>query len=161
MQQRANSRISTVTTSLMIVCGLVMAGSPAWADGDDTKCTNRTLLGDYGFAIEGVISAIPGVPLPPGAALQLRGVAMTHFDGKGKLTQVDHVVVNGTPPPVEWAPGSGPYTVNPDCTGTAVINVPGNPLAPVKLHFVVVRQGREIRTVVGANAVTSIGIKVE
>ena len=94
-------------------------------------------------------------------ALPIRGVALTHFDGAGTLTQVDHVVTNGMPPPVEWTSGSGPYTVNPNCTGTATINVPGNPLSPVKLHFVVVKQGKEIRTVVDANAVSSIGIKVE
>jgi hypothetical protein len=31
----------------------------------------------------------------------------------------------------------------------------------VNLHFVVVRQGKEIHTVVNANAVTSVGIKIE
>ena len=161
MQKKSVSRISMVATPIMIVCGLLAAGSPAWADTEEMKCTNRTLLGDYGFAIEGVLLAIPGVTLPPGASLPVRGVAMTHFDGKGNLTQVDHVVVNGVPPPVAWTPGSGPYTVNPNCTGTAVINVPGSPFGPVKLTFVVVRQGKEIRTVVEANAVTSIGIKIE
>jgi hypothetical protein len=86
---------------------------------------------------------------------------MTHFDGKGNLTQVDHVVVNGMPPPVEWMSGTGPYSVNSNCTGTATINIPGNPLSPVILHFVVVRQGKEIHTVVEANAVSSVGIRVE
>jgi hypothetical protein len=83
---------------------------------------------------------------------------MTHFDGEGILRQVDHVVVNGVPPAIEWSTGSGPYTVNPDCTGTAQINfTDGRP--PVNLHLVVVRQGAEIHTVVDVNAATSIGIK--
>jgi hypothetical protein len=87
---------------------------------------------------------------------------MGHFDGKGNYSQVDHVVAGGTPPPQEWTSGSGPYTVNPNCTGTLVINIPGSPFSPVKLHFVVVRQGKEIRTVVDSgSASTSIGIKVE
>ena len=161
MQNKTISRISMAATPMMIVCGLLASGASAMAQSDDGPCSNRTLLGNYGFSIEGVVLAIPGVILPPGVALPLRGVAMTHFDGKGNLTQVDHVLVNGMPPPVEWTPGSGTYTVNPNCTGTAVIDIPGNPLAPVKLHFVVVRQGKEIHTVVEANAVTSVGIKIE
>src|SRR5581483_12364845 len=153
-------KISTLATPAMIICGLLASGVPAMAESEDGSCSNRTLSGDYGFTIEGVVFAIPGVTLPPGTALPLRGVAMTNFDGKGNLTQVDHVLVGGAPPPKEWTPGSGTYTVNPNCTGTAVINIPGNPLSPAKLHFVVVRQGREIHTVVEANAVSSVGIKV-
>jgi hypothetical protein len=75
---------------------------------------------------------------------------------------VDHVVAGGIPPPLEWTFGSGPYTFNPNCTGTLVINIPGSLFSPVNLHFVVVRQGNEIRTVVDSgSACTSIGIKVE
>jgi len=157
MQSKSVSRISRVATPMMIVCGLLAVGSSAWADTVDAQCTNRTLLGDYGFTIEGVGG------LPPAFSLNaLRGVAMGHFDGKGNYSQVDHVVAGGFPPPVEWTFGSGPYTVNPDCTGTLVINIPGSPFSPVKLHFVVVRQGKEIRTVVDSgSASTSTGIKVE
>lgn len=154
-------RISTVMMPAMIICGLLASPAPSMAQSENGPCSTRTLSGDYGFAIEGVIFAIPGVTLPPGTALPLRGVAMTHFDGKGNLTQVDHVLVGGVPPPKEWTPGSGTYTVNPDCTGIAVINIPGNPLSPAKLHIVVVKQGKEIHTVVEANAVTSVGIKLE
>lgn len=152
------SRISMVATPMMIVCGLVAACSPAWADdGQDVKCTNRTLMGDYGFSIEGVGGASAGTPINA-----IRGVAMGHFDGKGNFTQVDHVVANGNPPPMEWTFGSGPYTVNANCTGTLVINILGSPFSPVRLHFVVVRQGKEVRTVVDSgSATTSIGIKVE
>jgi hypothetical protein len=158
MQTKCVSRISIVATPMMIVCVLLLAGSSAWAsDAENTNCTNRTLVGDYGFAIEGVFPAIPGAPVN-----SLRGVAMGHFDGKGNYTQVDHVVVNGTPPPLEWTPGSGPYTVNPNCTGTLVITIPGSPFSPVRIHFVVVRQGKEVRFVVDSgSASTSTGIKVE
>lgn len=148
-------------TPLMIVLCLLTSSVSAKAQSEDGACSNRTLRGDYGFSVEGIVLAIPGVPLPPGAALPVRGVAMTHFDGKGNLTQVDHILVNGTPPPVAWTAGSGTYTVNADCTGTVVINIPGNPLSPVKLFFVLVKQGKEIRTVVEANAVTSIGVRID
>ena len=124
-------------------------------------CSNRTLKGSYGFAIEGIILAVPGVVLPPGTALPLRGVALTQFDGKGKVTQVDHILTNGQPPDREWTAGTGTHTVNPNCTGSMEIVAPGNPFSPVKLKIVVVRGGKEIRTVVGANAVSSIGIKID
>jgi hypothetical protein len=143
---------------MMIVCGLLVAGSSTRAEAQEIKCTNRTLLGDYGFTIEGVGG------LPPAFSLNaIRGVEMGHFDGKGNYTEVNHLVVGGFPPPQEWTFGSGPYTVNPDCTGTLVVNVPGSPFSPVKLHFVVVQQGKKIFAVVdsGGSATTSTGIKVE
>jgi hypothetical protein len=157
MQWRSVSRMSMLAIPIMIVCGLLVAassmGPTARADNEDTKvCTNKTLQGDYGFTLVGEI-------LGPG--LQFRGVVMQHYDGTGNFTQVDHIIVNGMPPAEEWTPGSGTYTVNPNCTGSAVVIVPGNPLSPINLHFVVVREGKEIRQVVDANAVTAVGNKVE
>lgn len=152
--------IASVLTIFLGMFGVLVSGPPTRAQsttitenvGTDGACSNRTLQGDYGFAIEGQFLA------GPRAGQQLRGVAMTNFDGEGNLSQVDHIVSNGVPPTTEWSPGSGPYAVNPDCTGTAQINfIDGRP--PVNLHLVVVRQGREIHTVVDANAVISIGIK--
>ena len=150
--KKQSLRISIMATPMMIIGTLLGAGAPANAQEAATFCSNRTLAGDYGFSIDGVILAGP-------STLPLRGVAMTHFDGRGNLTQVDHVLVNGVPPALDWTPGSGPYTVNPDCTGTMQINVAGQP--PLNLHIVVVKQGKEVHTVVGANAVGSIGIKLQ
>ena len=79
------------------------------------QCSNATLRGHYAFTITGQILA------PPPAAGLITGVAMTEFDGKGNFTQVDHAVHNGVPPQEDWRPGSGPYHVNPDCTGTMTI----------------------------------------
>ena len=138
--------------SLMIAVGMLGSVPMVRAEsGDDAACSNRILRGDYGFAVEGAI-----IGFGP-----LRGVAMTHFDGAGKLRQVDHVVVNGIPPAVDWNPGTGTYTVNADCTGTAQINNVQGP--QINLRFVVVREGKEIHTVVNdpGYATTSVGIKVE
>lgn len=152
-----NNLVSSLAAHAVLLCGLLASPAMAADDDGDIKCTNRTLLGSYGFTIEGVGGLPPGVPINA-----IRGVAMGNFDGKGNYTQVDHVVAGGSPPPVEWTFGSGPYKVNPNCTGTLTINIPGSPFSPVKLHFVVVRQGKEIRTVVDSgSATTSIGIKVE
>ena len=72
---------------------------------------------------------------------------------------MDHVVVAFTSVSQDWTLGSGTYTVNPDCTGTAVLNSPEEP-APLALHFVIVKDGKEIRQVVDANAVIAVGEKV-
>ncbi len=135
------------TSVLAAVLGLLGAALPAWAQ-ESAPCSNRTLHGDYAFSIAGDATPIP-----------TRGVAMAHFDGQGNFTQVDHVVVNGIPPAVDWRAGTGIYTVNADCTGNAIITIEGRP--PMPLYFVIVGQGAEIRTVVSlpGTASTSVGTK--
>ena len=116
-----------VAVPVMIGCGLVVAASSgrvdqerrtAHDDGDTKACTNRTLHGDYGSSVEGLILPAPGV------TFLIRGVVMSHYDAKGTFTQVDHIVFNGTPPTIEWTPGTGTCRVcqvNTDCTGIAHI----------------------------------------
>jgi hypothetical protein len=114
------------------------------------------LQGDYGFAVEGLILPAPGVALP------IRGVHMTHFDGKGNLTQVDSILVNGGAA-TDWTPVIGTYHVNANCTGTIYL-LPSNG-GFVNLRIVVVRQGNEIHAVVWppfdgpGRTVTSVGIR--
>jgi hypothetical protein len=155
MQSKSISKLIMVAALTITVCGLAC---PARADSGIEPCSNRTLKGDYGFTIEGILG-IPGAQLPPGLGLTVRGVSMAHYDGRGNFTQVDHVVVAFAPASQDWTPGYGTYTVNPDCTGTAVLNTSENPF--LALHFVIVKNGREIHQVVDANAVTAIGVKVE
>jgi hypothetical protein len=112
-------------------------------------CSLQTLRGDYGFTITGQI-----LDLGPVA-----GVAMTHYEGNGTLTQVDHVVHNGVVPAEAWRPATGNYTVNSDCTGTmTLVFSDGSPT--MHLHIAIANFGNEIRTVVdGPVAITSIGTK--
>jgi|SRR6516225_1251686 hypothetical protein len=159
MKKKSVLRMSMVAVPAIIICGLLVAASSARVgrgagrDDEHTKaCSNNTLQGDYGFAVQGEI-------LGPG--IQFRGVVMQHYDGRGNITQVDHIVQNGMPPATEWRPGTGTYSVNPNCTGSAVLIVPGDPGSPINLHFVVVNQGKEIHQVVDSNAVTAVGIKVD
>jgi len=156
MKNNPISRILVPATHAMVLCFLLASGVSALAqsgngESGNGRCSNRTLNGSYGFLLDGTIL---------GPNLPLRGVVMQHYDGNGNITQVDHVVTDGGPPPQEWTPGTGSYTVNPDCTGSAVLIIPGNPLSPVNLHFVVVNNGKQINQVVDANAVTAVGIKV-
>jgi len=50
---------------------------------ENNGCSNATLKGDYGFTISGF------QPNPDGSTSPIKGVAITHFDGAGKLTQRD------------------------------------------------------------------------
>ncbi len=84
---------------VMLAGYLLISGVPAVAQSE--SCSNRTLVGDYGFTIEGTII---------NANLPIRGLALQHYDGRGHITQVDHVVDGGYPPPQEWTPGTGTYT---------------------------------------------------
>ena len=85
---------------------------------------------------------------------------MTHFDGKGSLAWVEHTVIKGTPLQSGWTRASGIYTVNSDCTGTAVVDTPNSPV-PLHLALVVVRRGKEIHTVLDSDAISSVFVKIE
>jgi hypothetical protein len=102
-------------------------------------CSNSTIRGSYAFTIHGSIF------LPDGSTVLLDGLAKQTFDGNGNFRQVDAVAANGNLPP-GWRPGSGTYSVNPDCTGTQTIVIPGNP--DVHLQFIVAQSGNTIHQVV-------------
>jgi hypothetical protein len=128
MKHTLISRISTLAIPMMAVCFGLASGSSAIAQSVDAQsarvqsgdrdCSNRTPFGAYGSASEGVLLPAPGV------VLQFRSVQLTHFDGKGNLTWVEHTVINGTPAGPDWTAATGTYTVNPDCTGAATVNTP-------------------------------------
>jgi hypothetical protein len=156
----------SITNNRLLMAGalttcLTLAGvSPAIAQSNNPgqiaghkACSNRSIAGDYGVQIEGTIL---------GPNLTLRTLLMAHFDGMGNVTSVDHVVVGGQAPDPseEWRPSTGTYGVNPDCTGSASIDVsPGNP--PLSYHFVVVDKGRQILLVVDGGAIRGVGYRVD
>ena len=163
MEKKATSR-TLMAVAAIVICWSLAPGTSAGAQSDSgfaakgavqsRHCSNRTLAGDYGYAAEGLLLPAPGV------ALQFRGVGMTHFDGRGNLTWVEHTVIDGAPLEAGWTAASGTYIVNPDCTGTAVVNTPNSPV-PLNLAFVVVKQGRQINTVLDAHAISTVFTKVE
>ena len=103
-------------------------------------CSNQTLKGTYANSLHGLI-----YPPDGSAPLVLAGVVKSTYDGRGNFTQVDAVGVNGHLTP-GWRPGSGTYSVNPDCTGTSTIVIPG--MADVHLQFVVSPSGNTSHFVV-------------
>jgi hypothetical protein len=134
--RRQSFRFVLIASLLTLMFSPLIPGPRA--EPAEGACSNRTLQGDYGITIEG---QAPG----PTA---LRGVGMVHYDGAGHFTQVDHVVVNGTPPPPpQWHPGSGTYSLNPDCTGTTTITFTDGRAGSTN-SIVVVREGAEWHLVV-------------
>jgi hypothetical protein len=151
------SRIS-ITTPLMVVCGLLALSGFAMAQSDDQhcSCTNRTLSGDYGSTTQGVLLPNPG--LPP--ELPFTSIEVTHFDGQGNFTGMEHTVVNGVSRDLDWTANSGTYSVNPNCTGKIVLNTPNSPV-PLNIFFVVVRHGTQFYSNLGAaGALSSTWTKV-
>ena len=147
MKDNLISKILVGATHTMALCFLLASGVSALAQSGNGEpgnghCSNRTLNGSYGFLLDGTILG-PNFPF--------RGVVMQRYDGNGNITQVDHIMLNGGPPPQEWTPGTGTYTVNQECTGAATLHTPQGTL---DLHFVVVNNGKQINQVVDANAVT-------
>ena len=138
-----------------------LAGSAQGQSTDNDGCSNATLTGDYGFTISGQIF------IPNGPVIQREGIAMTHFDGAGNLSQVDMVLSspNALAPPGFTLPADsvtgfhtqekGTYTVYSDCTGTLTINFPPAtssvgtiPGAILVAKFVLSNGGRAIHTIV-------------
>ena len=123
--------------SLLLLTLTLAASSTLTAQA--SACSNSTIQGTYAFTIRGTIF------LPNGSTLLIDGIAKTTFDGKGNLTQVDAVADNGNLAP-GWRPGTGTYSVNPDCTGTQTIVVEGLP--DLHLQFIVAQGGNTIHQVV-------------
>lgn len=143
----------TIIALMAIAAALPLCAQAQTNDNDG--CTNATLVGDYAFRLSGQL-------LPPNAAPVSRdGIAMTHFDGIGGLTQVDFVMSNGVelagvPDPITGfhIKESGWYHVNSDCTGSAEIRFPAPPGvdsgAVINLMFVLSDHGRLIHTIVSS-----------
>ena len=116
MKIRSISRVLLAATP-MVVGGILASGSSALAQSNNGPCSNATLSGDYAGRFAGTILATASDP-----ETQVTGVTLTHYEGNGSFTSVEHVVFSGFPPPPggEWTPASGTYTVNEDCTGSSV-----------------------------------------
>ena len=125
---KRNLMTAVLPIALVCMCALQARSQ------DDEGCSNESLNGSYGFQING---SIPGT-------LAIAGIARVVFDGQGNFTQIGSSQINiiGHPPVVSVdQPGTGTYTVNPDCTGTETLNIGG------QLHhsnFVLVNHGRKV-----------------
>jgi len=144
--------VANLATLALLILGTLASG---FAQSQSSACNNTLIAGNYGFTIQGTKLGGNG---PTGPQV---GVAMTQFDGKGGLTQIDTITVSGEVlADFTHTPATGTYTVNSDCTGTFTIDfTDGRP--PVAANFVVVDSGAEIDTVVisagGSQGIIAVG----
>ena len=133
--------------ALLAAIALPALTGAAWAGGtNDYGCSNATLQGAYAFSVNTWVLT-DGVYLPGFV------VGITTFNGNGKLTQTDYQESYGYP--AEFSTGeTGTYLVNPNCTGSALVelNVPGVPPGTsggsIGLGFVISNGGQSIHGVV-------------
>lgn len=132
----------------MLLAAIALPALSGAARADDYRCSNATLKGEYAFGVAAYTP--PG--LPDGPPQVVAGIKV--FDGKGKFTQHDYIGDSlRTRGQTDFATGeTGTYTVNSDCTGSAVINlnVPGTPPphGVIQIVFVISGGGRHIHEVV-------------
>ena len=113
------------------------ATSLAAADNEGRSCNNASLRGDYAFKLSGTKPSGP----PPAPLEQMIGLVRSRFDGYGNSTAVDnlHGAISGLNPN---RAGTGTYSINEDCTGTATLLFPGNP--PLEMRIVLVDKGQTV-----------------
>jgi len=118
-----NRTIAQVAVGLA-ACGLFTALVPA---AEASNCSSANIAGTYGYTSNGSIVTPPFGPFV--------AVGVVTFDKSGTLSgaQVTSIAGNFFDETIE-----GPFTVNPDCTGSAVVSVyHGTTLARVtNLHIV-------------------------
>jgi hypothetical protein len=140
-----------VPVAMALACASALAAMSvprdvaAQDDRSGPRCGVHTLRGDYGL----IGSGIRGVG--PGITETFTTVSMVTYDGQGAFTAVG--VSHGQTTGVRAGlPVSGTYQVNADCTGAQTTHIPGAP--PLEDSFVIVDNGKEVRTVVTSPATT-------
>jgi hypothetical protein len=121
---------------LMLALALASLATPS---AHAAVCSDNTIRGSYAFTIHGTIF------LPNGSTIQIDGIALQVFDGKGNFRQVDAVADNGLLVP-GWRPGTGSYSINADCTGTQTLVVAG--MGDLHMQIIVAQGGNTIHQVV-------------
>ena len=132
--KRAIAGAALVAVTVTLALGWTTRAT-AQSDGDGRVCSDGTLRGDYGFLVTGLRGSEPFVK-----------VGMRTYDGYGGF--VDAGSSHGqVTPPLRNTQLAGTYHVNPDCTGTSIVYLPGN-LPPAESDFVIMNQGKTVKEAV-------------
>jgi hypothetical protein len=110
-------------------------------EGIDSTCSVGALHGPYGITTTGSIIGLGPVG-PVGEA------GVITFDGFGDVSQTTTVSLNGVILPNRSSLSGSTYDVDPDCTGSITLILPGAH-GPIQshLHFVMVDHGHELQIV--------------
>ena len=104
------------------------------------RCTNCSLQGDFATMVEGYFLAGP-------AQVPLRSVALSYFDGRGNVSQVEsrrrrrHDATRRLDAGHRHLPGQS------GLQGQSELNIPGNPLSPLSIRFVIADDGNLLLSV--------------
>jgi hypothetical protein len=115
---KTHKRYLVAAASVIVIAAVgMLLGRQDVVHADD-GCTDSTIAGTYGFALDGLVSeSYTGTPQRIGAFLPLAAAGTFTFDGHGNASRKYAVSFGG-----QVSPGSdsGPYKVHSDCTGSAV-----------------------------------------
>jgi hypothetical protein len=125
-------------------------------DGEEPfSCSNETLAGSYGVALNGTRPApAPPTGVPnyvPGTVEQLIGVGTQTFDGAGNFSQITNEKGSLSGILFPNRPLQGTYIVNSDCSGVITLHIPGLPFS-ILYDIVIVNHGREFHGIVASPA---------
>jgi len=134
---------ATVAIFAVALAPSVPSTVAAQDDARGRGCSARTLRGDYGLIGTGTRGVGPGT-IEPFVTIPWSPTTAGHVHSRRRLARQTTGVRGG--------PASGTYFVNADCTGGQTTHIPGIP--PLEDKFVIVDNGREVRTVVVAPLTT-------
>jgi hypothetical protein len=120
---------------------------------DKDECTQGSLKGSFGYALEGL--RFPSPPSPVGVEL-VAATGLIVFDGQGGLTAQDtfHTAADSTGVTGRRT-GTGTYTVDSNCTGSAEI---GGDYGGLSFYFTIFIRGREFAFIVTNPGTTQVGV---
>jgi hypothetical protein len=145
---RRAGRVAIVLGSLFVLS--LTAGAYA-KDGND--CTQGSLTGSFGYALEGL--RFPSPPSPVGVEL-VGAAGLMVFDGMGGLTAQDtfHTAADSTGV-IGRRTGTGTYTVDSNCTGSAEI---GGDYGGLRFYFAIFSRGTEFAFMVTNPGTDQVGL---
>ena len=138
--------LALVSGAVIGLAAMVSAGSSRNAVLADSGCTNHSLRGPYGFAVEGQTGAT-STGTEPG---EIAAAGQIRFDGNGGLTGNEWESFNGAITTITF---SGTYTVNSDCTGRAAVH---NGMTAT-FRLMLVERGQEVNIIESDQGVVAAG----
>ena len=171
-KQPANRDLTLRSLAMIIIASLFIFGVLVRAQDRKVdaqahkECNDQILTGGYGYSFSGFSGPYAGTPTPTFFGVgRVGAVGLAIFDGAGGLMARDTLARSGTPA-IRHA-GTGTYGVNPNCTGSASINLTSDAdpktgkvdLENVKFDFMIVpgSHGREFSFIVTHQTLCAVG----
>jgi hypothetical protein len=145
---RRTGRVAIVFAAIFVVSLTAAANAK---DGND--CTQGSLKGSFGYALEGL--RFPSPPSPAGVEL-VGAAGLMVFDGVGGVTAQDtvHTAADSTGV-IGRRTGTGTYTVDSNCTGSGEI---GGDYGGLSFYFAIFEHGKEFAFIVTNPGTDQIGL---